>query len=66
MEKNPPEKLYSIYLRDQCVLPNLSEEKFESHWEILNNLVGLVKTDYQTEDLSYKVVKVLQNREDFS
>lgn len=66
MEKNPPEKIYSIYLRDECVLPNLSEDKFESHWETLNNLVGLVRTDYTSEDLSYRVVKVLQNREDIS
>ena len=59
-------KIYHIYLKDECVLHSLSEENFKSHWETLQNLVGLVKTDYQSEDLSYEVVDVLQDREDIS
>ena len=30
---------------------------FKSHWEILNNLVGLMKTDYTSEDLSYEILE---------
>ena len=62
MKKISPEKNYSIYLKEECVLKNLSEENFESSWKILNNLVGLMKTDYTSEDLSYEVV----DREDNS
>jgi hypothetical protein len=47
-------KVYSIFLKNECVLQNLTPEKFESHWEMLNNLVGILKTDYTTDDLSYK------------
>ena len=59
-------KLYHIYLKNECVLHSLSEENFRSSWETLQNLVGLVKTDYQVEDLSYEVVDVLQDRGDIS
>lgn len=59
-------KLYHIYLKNECVLHSLSEENFKSSWETLQNLVGLVKTDYQSEDLSYEVVEVLQERGDIS
>jgi len=59
-------KLYHIYLKNECVLHSLSEENFKSSWETLQNLVGLVKTDYHSEDLSYEVVDVLQDREDIS
>jgi len=59
-------KLYHIYLKNECVLHRLSEENFKSSWETLQNLVGLVKTDYQAEDLSYEVVEVLQERGDIS
>ena len=59
-------KIYRIYLKNECVLHSLSEENFRSSWETLQNLVGLVKTDYQAEDLSYEVVDVLQDRGDIS
>ena len=59
-------KIYHIYLKNECVLHSLSEENFKSSWETLQNLVGLVKTDYQAEDLSYEVVDVLQDRGDIS
>jgi hypothetical protein len=61
MNKN---KIYHIYLKDECVLHSLSEENFRSSWETLQNLVGLVKTDYQSEDLSYEVI--IQEGEDIS
>jgi len=59
-------KIYHIYLKDECVLHSLSEENFRSSWETLQNLVGLVKTDYQAEDLSYEVVDILQEGVDIS
>ena len=59
-------KVYHIYLKDECVLHSLDEKNFRSSWSTLQNLVGLVKTDYTTDDLSYEVVFPLQKREDIS
>ena len=59
-------KLYHIYLKDECIMPSLDREKFKSNWECLNMIVGLMKTDYVAEDLSYEVVEILHAREDIS
>ena len=59
-------KVYHIYLKGECVLHSLTEENFRSSWITLQNLVGLVKTDYTTDDLSYEVVLPLEKREDIS
>ena len=59
-------KLYHIYLKDECIMPSLDQEKFKYNWECLNVIVGLLKTDYVAEDLSYEVVEVLHEREDIS
>lgn len=59
-------KVYHIYLKGECVLHSLDEANFQSSWNTLQNLVGLVKTDYKAEDLSYEVVTPLQKREDIS
>jgi hypothetical protein len=59
-------KVYHIYLKGECVLHSLDEDNFQSSWSTLQNLVGLVKTDYTSEDLSYEVVYPLQKREDIS
>jgi hypothetical protein len=48
-------KVYSIYIDGKCVLKDLTKKKFNENWETLNNLVGLLKTDYTAEDLSYTV-----------
>ena len=50
---------YSIYLKDECVLDELDEGAFRSSWEILNNLVGLMKTEYTVEDLSFTTESAL-------
>jgi hypothetical protein len=47
-------KYYHIYLKDECVLNNLEEDKFKESWELLNTLVGFMHTDYSAEDLSYE------------
>ena len=58
-KKIPPEKVYHIYLRDRCVLHSLSEDQFRNNWELLSNLVGVMKTDYSLDDLSYELVDKL-------
>ena len=47
------QKVFHIYLKDRCVLHSLSEDQFNNNWELLNNLVGVMKTDYTTDDLSF-------------
>ena len=46
---------YHIYAKDKCLYHNLKQEEFEETWELLNVMVGLLKTDYTSDDLSYEV-----------
>jgi len=49
----PREKMYHIYAKDRCIFHSLREDEFARTWDQLNNMVGLMKTDYMVEDLSY-------------
>ena len=44
---------YHIYARDRVLYCNLDREDFEEKWQLLNVMVGLIKTDYTEDDLSY-------------
>ena len=48
------EKVYHIYAKDKCLFHSIKEEEFQTTWNTLNNMVGLMKTDYNIEDLSYE------------
>ena len=48
------EKVYHIYAKDRCLFHSLKEDEFTITWNTLNNMVGLMKTDYIAEDLSYE------------
>ena len=48
------EKVYHIYAKEECIYNNLSTEEFNHTWETLKGMVGLMKTDYELEDLSYE------------
>ena len=48
------DKVYHIYAKNECLYNNLSEEQFNNTWETLKGMVGLMKTDYDLEDLSYE------------
>ena len=55
----PPEDLsnittYHIYVKDRCIYHNLKQDEFEETWELLNVMVGLLKTDYSEKDLSFE------------
>ena len=52
------EKIYHIYAKDRCLLHSIKEEDFQTTWNTLNNMVGLMKTDYSVEDLSYEELYV--------
>jgi uncharacterized pyridoxamine 5'-phosphate oxidase family protein len=48
------EKIYHIYARDKCLFHSIKEEEFNTTWSTVKNMVGLMKTDYNVEDLSYE------------
>ena len=50
------EKAYHIYAKQECLYNNLTEQQFNTTWETLKGMVGLMKTDYELEDLSYEEV----------
>ena len=58
---NCNEKIYHIYAKDTCLFHSLKQEEFQRTWKELNNMIGLMKTDYSLEDLSYEELSV--NRE---
>jgi len=47
------EKVYHIYAKRECLYNNLTEQQFNNTWETLKGMVGLMKTDYELEDLDY-------------
>jgi hypothetical protein len=55
------EKVYHIYAKDRCLLHSIKEEEFHTTWKTLNNMVGLMRTDYTADDLSYE--ELLVNKE---
>jgi hypothetical protein len=50
---SPKEKVYHIYAKDRCLFHSLREDDFNVKWDTLNHLVGLMKTEYEKEDLSF-------------
>jgi hypothetical protein len=56
--KNNMEKVYHIYAKDRCLMHSIKEEDFKATWNTFHHLVGLMKTDYETEDLTYEEVVV--------
>jgi len=52
------EKVYHIYAKDKCLIHSVKEEDFKIMWNTFHHLVGLLKTDYQADDLSYEEVVV--------
>ena len=51
MKNFSPDNYYHIYLRDKCVVSCISEEGFNETWTTLKAMVGLMKTDYDEDDL---------------
>jgi len=52
------EKVYHIYAKNRCLFHSIREEDFEITWNTLNNMVGLMHTDYEVSDLSYEELMV--------
>lgn len=52
------EKIYHIYAKDRCLFHSIKEEEFKTTWKTLTNMVGIMKTDYSVDDLSYEELMV--------
>ena len=52
------QKVFHIYAKDKCLFHNLEREEFETTWNTIQQMVGLMKTEYQVEDLSYEELSV--------
>jgi uncharacterized protein affecting Mg2+/Co2+ transport len=52
------EKIYHIYAKENCLFHSLKEEEFYTTWNTLKTMVGIMKTDYTVEDLSYEELLV--------
>jgi len=66
MKKISPENFYHIYLKDRCVYNNLTKSDFETRYNEMKAMVGLMKTDYEEDDLSFEVVETLVTEEESS
>jgi uncharacterized protein affecting Mg2+/Co2+ transport len=52
------EKIYHIYAKESCLFHSLKEEEFYTTWNTLKTMVGIMKTEYSLEDLSYEELLV--------
>jgi hypothetical protein len=52
------EKIYHIYAKDRCLFHSIREDEFDITWRTLKNMVGIMKTDYSVDDLSYEELMV--------
>ena len=52
------EKIYHIYAKDKCLFHSVKEDEFKTTWEALNNMIGIIKTEYTVDDLSYEELLV--------
>ncbi len=52
------EEIYHIYAGERCLFHSIKEEEFQITWKTLNQLVKLMHTDYNLNDLSYEELTV--------
>jgi hypothetical protein len=55
------EKIYHIYLKNECVLHSIKEEDFQDTFNNLKNLVNILNVEYNENDLTYE--ELIVNRE---
>lgn len=59
-------KVYHIYAKNRCLMHLLKEDEFEITWRTLKNMVGIMKTDYNVEDLTYEELTIKKEYKDAS
>ena len=48
---------YHIYAKEKCLYHSLNKKEFDEKWDMLQNMLELIKTDYELRDLNYVVDK---------
>ena len=66
MQKNSPEKIYHIYLKGKCVYNCLNEKKFTDIYNTMREMVELLDTQYNIEDITFEVVETIKTLEEHS
>lgn len=51
-------KIYHVYAKDKCLYHSLNEDQFNEIWKNLKGMVGLMKTEYTEDDLSYEELTI--------
>lgn len=59
-------KIYHIYAKDTCIFHSINEEEFQVTWDTLQRMVGIMRTEYSAEDLTYEELTVNRGLEDAS
>ncbi len=59
-------KVFHIYAKGKCIAHSIPESDFKETWETAQRLVGLMKTDYEVEDLDYEEVVHSHSQEEAS
>ena len=54
MTETKYETMYHIYAKNVCLYSGLNKEEFEKTWNEIKGMVGLMKTEYTVEDLTYE------------
>ena len=57
------DKKYHIYIKNNCLYPNLDEQGFHQVWDALNKMTKIY-SDVNTDELSYE--EVIYNKKDYS
>ena len=60
------QKIFHIYAKDRCIMHSVKEDEFDITWKTLKNMVGIMKTDYKPEDLTYEELLIKKEFKDAS
>ena len=60
------QKIFHIYAKDRCIMHSVKEDEFDVTWKTLKNMVGIMKTDYKPEDLTYEELLIRKEFKDAS
>ena len=49
---------FHIYAKEKCLYHSLTKKEFDEKWDMLQNMLELIKTDYELRDLNYERIVV--------
>ena len=57
---------YHIYAKEKCLYHSLNKKEFDEKWDMLQNMLEFIKTDYELKDLEYVKISVNKNGNGYS